>query len=70
MRAKAKTETAESEHPSGGAVHITKGSALEDLGFSPDEALDLKIEVDIWRALLAHIEEQQFGTEYLVRVTV
>jgi predicted XRE-type DNA-binding protein len=48
--------------------HVTKGNVLDDLGFSADEALDLKIKADIWRALLDHIESQGFGTEHLVRV--
>jgi|SRR5271163_1240021 len=50
----------------GQASHITKGSVLDDLGFSPDEAQELKIKVDIWRALIAHIEDQGFSTDYLV----
>jgi len=48
--------------------HVTKGNVLDDLGFSADEALDLKIKADIWRALLDHIESQGFGTEHLVHV--
>jgi predicted XRE-type DNA-binding protein len=64
MRAKAKIG---SEGLSMEASHITTGSVLDDLGFSADEALELKIKVEIWRALLAHIEEQRFRTEDLVR---
>lgn len=47
---------------------VTKGGVLDDLEFSPNEVLHLKVKVDIWRALLAYTEAQGFGTEYLVRV--
>jgi predicted XRE-type DNA-binding protein len=58
---------AEREAGAGGPSHVTTGSVLDDLGFSADEALDLKIKVRIWRALIAHVEGQGFGTEQLVR---
>lgn len=61
---KLKTNPSPSNRPN----HVTKGNVLDDLGFSADEALDLKIKADIWRALLDHIESQGFGTEHLVRV--
>jgi predicted XRE-type DNA-binding protein len=59
-RAKAEVST---NRPS----HVTKGSVLDDLGFSPDEALELKVKADIWNALLAHIESQGFSAEHLAR---
>jgi predicted XRE-type DNA-binding protein len=61
---KLKTNPSPPSRPS----HVTKGNVLDDLGFSADEALDLKIKADIWRALLDHIESQGFGAEHLVRV--
>ncbi len=61
---KLKTNPSPPNRPS----HVTKGNVLDDLGFSADEALDLKIKADIWRALLDHIESQGFGTEHLVRI--
>jgi len=66
---RAKTQATKSARPgeaTGQASHITSGSVLDDLGFSPDEAQELKIKVDIWRALIAHIEDQGFSTDYLV----
>ncbi len=35
--------------------HITTGDILDDLGFSPEEALEAKIKADLWRDLLVHI---------------
>jgi predicted XRE-type DNA-binding protein len=36
--------------------HITYGDVLDDLGFSPQEALEAKIKADLWKDLLTHIE--------------
>jgi len=64
---KLKTKADRSGKPVDQASHVTTGSVLDDLGFSPDEAQELKIKVDIWRALIAYIEDQGFNTDYLVR---
>jgi predicted XRE-type DNA-binding protein len=37
--------------------NITKGDIFDDLGLSPQEALEAKVKADIWRDLLAHIEK-------------
>lgn len=40
--------------------HLTKGNVLDDLGFSPAEALELKVKSDIYYELLDYIREQGF----------
>jgi predicted XRE-type DNA-binding protein len=42
----------------GRAPHLTKGSVLDDLGFSPSEALEIKVKADIYRDLLQYIGEK------------
>ncbi len=46
--------------------HITKGDLFDDLGFSPEETLEMKIKAEIWQALLHHIEQHGFTQAYLV----
>jgi predicted XRE-type DNA-binding protein len=36
--------------------HVTKGDIFDDLGLSPQDALEAKIKADLWRDLLAHVE--------------
>jgi predicted XRE-type DNA-binding protein len=38
--------------------HITRGDIFDDLGLSPQEALEAKIKSDLWRDLLTHIERR------------
>jgi predicted XRE-type DNA-binding protein len=45
--------------------HITTGDILDDLGFSTQETLESKIKADLWRDLLAHIEQRGFDQAYL-----
>lgn len=45
--------------------HVTLGSVLDDLDFSPAEALELKIKADIYRDLLSYIREREFGQQEL-----
>jgi predicted XRE-type DNA-binding protein len=45
--------------------HITRGSVLDDLGFSPSEALELKVKADIYRELLQYIQERGFAQQEL-----
>ena len=47
--------------------HITKGDVFDDLGFSPEEALEVKIKADIWRALMRYIEQRRLSQADLVR---
>ena len=45
--------------------HITTGDILEDLGFSPQEALEAKIKADLWRDLLVQIARRGVDQAYL-----
>jgi predicted XRE-type DNA-binding protein len=45
--------------------HITTGDILEDLGFSPQEALEAKVKADLWRDLLVHVERRGVDQAYL-----
>lgn len=40
--------------------HITRGSVFEDIGFSPSEALELKVKSEIYTELLKYIRQQGF----------
>lgn len=45
--------------------HMTKGSVLDDLGFSAAEALEIKVKADIYRELMKHIEGCSLTQEQL-----
>ena len=45
--------------------HLTKGSVLDDPGFSPSEALEIKVKAEIYRDLLNYIKEQDFAQQQL-----
>jgi predicted XRE-type DNA-binding protein len=45
--------------------HITKGNVLNDIGFSPAEALAIKVKADIYRELLEYIRERQLTPQQL-----
>lgn len=47
--------------------HITTGDILDNLGFSPQEALEAKVKLDLWRDLLVHIERRGFDQAYLIK---
>jgi len=55
MKKKSKEET----------PHLTRGNVLDDLGFSPAEALELKVKSDIYYELLEYIKEQRFTQQEL-----
>jgi len=38
--------------------HITRGDIFDDLGLSPEEALEARIKAGLWADLLAHIERR------------
>jgi predicted XRE-type DNA-binding protein len=40
--------------------HITRGSVFEDIGFSPSEALELRVKSEIYTELLKYIRQQGF----------
>lgn len=45
--------------------HLTRGNVLDDLGFSPSEALEIKVKAEIYRDLLEYIRERGFGQQEL-----
>ena len=45
--------------------HLTHGSVLDDLGFSPAEALELKVKAEIYRELLLAVRERGLGQQEL-----
>jgi predicted XRE-type DNA-binding protein len=47
------------------APHLTRGNALDDLGFSPAEALEIKIKAEIYHDLLNYIREQEYAQSEL-----
>lgn len=44
---------------------MTRRSALDDLGFSPSEALEIKVKAEIYRDLLLYIKEREFAQSEL-----
>ena len=47
------------------APHLTRGSVLDDLGFSPSESLEIKVKADLYRDLLAHIHDRGLSQQQL-----
>jgi predicted XRE-type DNA-binding protein/phage-related protein len=45
--------------------HVTRGNVLDDLGFSPSEALEIKVKAEIYRDLLQYIQERGFSQQEL-----
>lgn len=45
--------------------HLTTGDIFDDLGLSPQEALEAKVKSDLWRDLLVHIERRGFDQAHL-----
>ena len=48
-----------------GAPHVTRGSVLDDLGFSPSEALEIKVKAEIYRDLREYVRERGFTQQEL-----
>ena len=44
---------------------LTRGSVLDDLGFSSSEALEIKVKAEIYRDLLQYIKERGFAQQQL-----
>ena len=44
---------------------LTRGSVIDDLGFSPSEALEIKVKAEIYRDLLQYIKERKFAQQEL-----
>jgi|GraSoi2013_115cm_1033766.scaffolds.fasta_scaffold141962_1 predicted XRE-type DNA-binding protein len=49
-------------------THITKSNVFDDLGFSPSQALELKIKSDLWLALREEIERHRYTQRDLCRI--
>jgi len=45
--------------------HLTRGSVLDDLGFSTSEALEIKVKAEIYRDLLQYIKDRGFAQQEL-----
>jgi predicted XRE-type DNA-binding protein len=45
--------------------HLTRGDVLDDLGFNPSEALEIKVKAEIYRDLLEYITQRGFGQQEL-----
>jgi predicted XRE-type DNA-binding protein len=45
--------------------YLTKGSVFDDLGFSPSEALEIRVKAEIYRDLLQYINERGFSQQDL-----
>jgi predicted XRE-type DNA-binding protein len=56
-----KSKSSSEERP----PHLTRGSVLDDLGFSPSEALEIKVKAEIYRDLLQYIKERGFAQQEL-----
>jgi predicted XRE-type DNA-binding protein len=44
---------------------MTRGSVLDDLGFSASEALEIKVKAEIYRGLLEYVREWNFTQQGL-----
>jgi predicted XRE-type DNA-binding protein len=49
------------------APYVTTGNVFDDLGFSPEETLTLKIKSELWRSIIDRIESCEYTQEDLVR---
>jgi predicted XRE-type DNA-binding protein len=49
-------------------ARVTRGSVLDDLGFSPSEALEIKVKAEIYRELLQFIRDQGIAARELAIV--
>lgn len=38
-------------------THVTRGSVLDDLGFSPEQAIALKFKAELYQAILKYSEK-------------
>lgn len=45
--------------------HLTHGSVLDDLGFTPAEALAIKVKADVYRDLMSYIRSQSYTQRQL-----
>jgi predicted XRE-type DNA-binding protein len=45
--------------------HLTHGSVLDDLGFTPAETLAIKVKADVYRDLMSYIRSQAYTPRQL-----
>lgn len=45
--------------------HLTRGSVLDDLGFSSSEGLEIRVKAEIYRDLFQYIKERGFAQQEL-----
>jgi predicted XRE-type DNA-binding protein len=55
-----KRKTSEANSP-----HLSRGSVLNDLGFSPAESLELQVKAEIYRELIQYIRQEGFSQQEL-----
>jgi predicted XRE-type DNA-binding protein len=48
--------------------HVTRGDIFDDLGLSPEEAVEAKVKADIWRILIQAIERRHLDQARLSSV--
>jgi len=49
-----------------GKPQVTRGSVLDDLGFSRDEALEIKVKAEVYRELMHHIGAAGYTQQELI----
>ena len=54
-----------SKHSEERVPHVTRGSVLDVLGFSPSEALELKVKAERYGELLDYIDERGYSQQEL-----
>jgi predicted XRE-type DNA-binding protein len=50
------------------APYVSRGNILDDLGFSPEEALEMRVKADLYRALLQHIQAKRLTQKQVATV--
>lgn len=54
--------------PDESTPHLTRGSVLDDLGFSESEALEIRVKSEIYRELMKYIKDRGFSQQELSRL--
>jgi len=49
-------------------AHVTKGSVLNDLGFSPETRLELTLKAELHRGILRIVRKQKYSASELERI--
>jgi predicted XRE-type DNA-binding protein len=48
------------EHATNDVGHVTKGDVLDDLGFDPQTALELKLKYALYRGIVQFVEKKHY----------